>query len=47
MAAIQKQWPGEEVGPWIGEVSIATELYDHCSGEVRFHGPPTFVATPW
>ena len=44
-AAIRKMWPGEAVGAWLGEVTISTELYDHCTGKVVFHAPPTFVAT--
>ena len=40
--AIRRQWPGEQVGPWLGEISISTELYDHCSGNVTFWAPPAF-----
>jgi hypothetical protein len=45
-AAIRRQWPGEQVGPWLGEISISTELYDHCSGEVTFWQPPSFQLVP-
>ena len=40
--AIRQQWPGEQVGPWLGELSISTELYDHCTGNVTFWAPPAF-----
>lgn len=38
---IREMWPGEPVGPWLGHVSISTELYDHSSGQVTFWSPPT------
>ena len=42
--AVRKQWPGEEVGPWLGEVSIGTEIYDYSAGSVTFHKPFTVDA---
>jgi hypothetical protein len=44
--AVATMWPHEQVGPWLGSVSIATEIYDHSSGVVTFHEVPTFVAVP-
>ena len=44
-AAIKREWPGPQeapVGPWLGQITLATELYDHCSGSITFHAPPTF-----
>jgi len=46
VAAVRKMWPGEPMGPWLGHLSIATELYDYVVGEVTFAGPPTIAATP-
>jgi len=40
--AVQAMWPGEAVGPWLGEISLATELYDHTRGHVLFTGAPTY-----
>lgn len=39
--AVRRQWPGEAVGPWLGELSWGTEIYDHSSGHVVFNSPPT------
>jgi hypothetical protein len=44
LRAIAKMWPAEPVGPWLGHISLATELYDHVSGNVIFHSPPSFTA---
>ena len=44
IAAIKRMWPGESVGPWLGHVALATELYDHCTGAVAFAGAPVVVA---
>jgi len=43
--AIRDMWKDDTVpvGPWLGHIELATELYDHCSGKVTFHSPPTFV----
>ena len=48
IAAVRKMWPGEEVrpGPWLGHMSIATELYDYVVGEVTFAAPPTITPQP-
>ena len=46
VAAVRRMWPGEPVGPWLGHLSIATELYDYVVGEVTFAGPPTIAAHP-
>lgn len=48
IAAVRKMWPGEEVrpGPWLGHMSIATELYDYVVGEVTFAAPPTIKPQP-
>lgn len=34
------------VGPWLGEITIATEIYDHTDGRVLFRQPPTYTAVP-
>merc|ERR1712216_518070 len=44
--AIKKMWPREQVGPWLGHVSIGTEVYDHGIGHVNFHGAPKFQLLP-
>ena len=41
--AVRRQWPGEAVGPWLGELSWGTEIYDHSSGHVVFNSPPTVM----
>jgi len=43
--AIREMWKDDTipVGPWLGHISLATELYDHSSGKVTFHSPPTFA----
>jgi hypothetical protein len=48
LAAIKAMWAGDrlQVGPWLGQVAVGTELYDHCSGAVAFHQAPTFEAQP-
>eukprot|EP01049_Picozoa_sp_SAG25_P004024 SAG25_NODE_244_length_11127_cov_82.802956_3_plen_162_part_00 len=44
IAAVREMWAGERVGAWLGHLSLATELYDHCEGEVRFAALPTVQA---
>jgi hypothetical protein len=44
IAAVREMWAGEKVGAWLGHLSLATELYDHCEGEVRFAALPTVQA---
>ena len=41
IAVVRKMWPGQQVGPWLGHVALATELYDFSVGAVTFSGPPT------
>jgi hypothetical protein len=42
--AVRQMWAGDPlpVGPFLGEVSIATELYDHTDGRVSFAEAPTY-----
>jgi hypothetical protein len=35
-----KTW--KTVGPYLGHISLATEIYDHSTGRVTFHSQPTF-----
>ena len=44
--ALRREWPGEQVGPWLGHIALGTELYDHVAGSVRFHSVPTFEPVP-
>ena len=46
LSAVRKMWPGEKVGPWLGHLSIGTELYDYVVGEVAFSEPPKIAAHP-
>jgi len=45
LAAVKSMWAGVPLpfGPWLGEVTLATELYDHQAGRVVFASVPTFT----
>jgi len=45
LTAIQERWPvaNDPLGPWLGQISIGMEIYDHSHGSVNFRSGPQFT----